>query len=120
MRETLTNTVIGNARMPNQYYGYGGGIYVQNVSLTMANCVVSNNQAASDWTSAGGGIAANVARVLPVGIHAEISRATWTPPPIFGLIGALGGVALAAAVVLTVALSVGVALALSWAVRLVL
>ena len=43
----------------------------------------------------GGGIAANVARVLPVGIHAEISRATWTPPPIFGLIGALGGVALA-------------------------
>ena len=42
----------------------------------------------------GGGIAANVARVLPVGIHAEISRATWTPPPIFGLIGALGGVAL--------------------------
>lgn len=43
----------------------------------------------------GGGIAANVARVLPVGMHAEISRATWTPPPIFGLIGELGGVALA-------------------------
>jgi phosphoribosylformylglycinamidine cyclo-ligase len=43
----------------------------------------------------GGGIAANVARVLPVGMHAEISRATWTPPPIFGLIGELGAVTLA-------------------------
>jgi phosphoribosylformylglycinamidine cyclo-ligase len=42
----------------------------------------------------GGGIAANVARVLPEGMHGEIARATWTPPPIFGLIGELGGVAL--------------------------
>jgi phosphoribosylformylglycinamidine cyclo-ligase len=42
----------------------------------------------------GGGIAANVARVLPVGMHAEITRASWTPPPIFGLIGELGGVGL--------------------------
>ena len=43
----------------------------------------------------GGGIAANVARVLPPGMHAEIDRPTWTPPPIFGLIGELGGVTLA-------------------------
>jgi phosphoribosylformylglycinamidine cyclo-ligase len=43
----------------------------------------------------GGGIAANVARVLPEGMHAQIDRPTWTPPPIFGLIGALGGVTLA-------------------------
>ncbi len=42
----------------------------------------------------GGGIAANVARVLPVGMHAEIVRATWTPPPVFGLIGELGSVSL--------------------------
>ena len=42
----------------------------------------------------GGGIAANVARVLPVGLHAQIDRPTWTPPPIFGLIGELGGVSL--------------------------
>ena len=43
----------------------------------------------------GGGIAANVARVLPEGMHGEIDRPTWTPPPIFGLIGELGGVSLA-------------------------
>ncbi len=42
----------------------------------------------------GGGIAANVARVLPEGLHAVIERATWTPPPIFALIGELGAVAL--------------------------
>jgi phosphoribosylformylglycinamidine cyclo-ligase len=43
----------------------------------------------------GGGIAANVARVLPPGLHGQIDRPTWTPPPVFELIGALGGVALA-------------------------
>jgi len=42
----------------------------------------------------GGGIAANVARVLPAGMHGEIARATWMPAPIFGLIGELGGVSL--------------------------
>ncbi len=42
----------------------------------------------------GGGIASNVARVLPEGMHAEIVRASWTPPPVFGLIGELGGVSL--------------------------
>ena len=42
----------------------------------------------------GGGIAANVARVLPPGLHGEIARATWTPPAIFDLIGELGEVSL--------------------------
>lgn len=43
----------------------------------------------------GGGIAANIARVLPEGLHADVDRGTWTPPAIFPLIGQLGGVALA-------------------------
>jgi phosphoribosylformylglycinamidine cyclo-ligase len=43
----------------------------------------------------GGGIAANLARVLPVGMHAQVDRPTWTPPPIFALVGELGGVSLA-------------------------
>ncbi|MGK5531603.1 phosphoribosylformylglycinamidine cyclo-ligase [Streptomyces sp. URMC 129] len=41
----------------------------------------------------GGGLAANLARVIPDGLHARIDRATWTPPPVFGLVGELGGVA---------------------------
>jgi len=40
----------------------------------------------------GGGLAANVARVLPAGTGAVLSRATWTPPPIFTLLAARGGI----------------------------
>ncbi len=40
----------------------------------------------------GGGLAANLARVLPGGLRATLDRATWTPPPIFGLIARLGSV----------------------------
>jgi phosphoribosylformylglycinamidine cyclo-ligase len=41
----------------------------------------------------GGGLAANLARVLPTGLQVRIDRATWTPQPIFGLVGGLGSVA---------------------------
>jgi phosphoribosylformylglycinamidine cyclo-ligase len=41
----------------------------------------------------GGGLAANVARVLPAGTGAVLSRATWTPPAIFTLLAARGGIA---------------------------
>ena len=40
----------------------------------------------------GGGLAANLARVLPSDLHATLDRSTWTPPPIFGLVGRLGAV----------------------------
>ncbi|MGH9063293.1 MAG: phosphoribosylformylglycinamidine cyclo-ligase [Acidimicrobiales bacterium] len=40
----------------------------------------------------GGGIGANLARVLPPGCDAELSRSTWPTPPIFGEIGRLGQV----------------------------
>jgi phosphoribosylformylglycinamidine cyclo-ligase len=40
----------------------------------------------------GGGLAANLARVLPAGLAADIDRSTWSPAPVFGLVGRLGGV----------------------------
>ncbi len=40
----------------------------------------------------GGGLAANVSRVLPPGTDAVLDRASWTPPPIFGLLAGLGPV----------------------------
>ncbi len=40
----------------------------------------------------GGGLAANLARVLPGGLLATIDRGSWSPAPVFGLIGELGGV----------------------------
>jgi phosphoribosylformylglycinamidine cyclo-ligase len=42
----------------------------------------------------GGGLAANLDRVLPVGVDVEIDRTTWSSPPIFGLVARLGDVAL--------------------------
>ena len=40
----------------------------------------------------GGGLAANVARVLPLGVHARLDRSTWTRPPVFDLVAELGRV----------------------------
>lgn len=40
----------------------------------------------------GGGIAANIARVLPEELAADVDRATWQPPPIFELIRSTGQV----------------------------
>jgi phosphoribosylformylglycinamidine cyclo-ligase len=42
----------------------------------------------------GGGMAANLARVLPVGSWAEVDRATWTPDPLFSTIAGWGGMSL--------------------------
>ncbi len=40
----------------------------------------------------GGGLAANVARVLPAGLDAVLDRGTWAPPAIFGLVESRGRV----------------------------
>lgn len=40
----------------------------------------------------GGGLAGNLARVIPEGLHARVDRTTWAPGPVFGLVGELGGV----------------------------
>jgi len=40
----------------------------------------------------GGGLAANLARVLPSSVSAVVSRSTWSPAPIFGLVQSVGGV----------------------------
>ncbi|MFH8444717.1 phosphoribosylformylglycinamidine cyclo-ligase [Streptomyces sp. NPDC018026] len=40
----------------------------------------------------GGGLAANLARVIPDGLHAVVDRSTWTPGAIFDLVGRTGEV----------------------------
>lgn len=44
----------------------------------------------------GGGIAANLARVLPRGAWVELDRSTWSPSPVFRVLADLGGLDLAA------------------------
>ncbi len=41
----------------------------------------------------GGGLAANVERILPSGASARIDRSTWTPGAVFGVTARLGGIA---------------------------
>ncbi|MEE1941694.1 phosphoribosylformylglycinamidine cyclo-ligase [Streptomyces sp. TRM 70361] len=41
----------------------------------------------------GGGLAANLARVVPEGLHATVDRATWSPAAVFRTVGELGRVA---------------------------
>jgi phosphoribosylformylglycinamidine cyclo-ligase len=41
----------------------------------------------------GGGLAANVERVLPVELTASVDRSTWSLPPVFRLVAETGGVA---------------------------
>ncbi|MBO0652195.1 phosphoribosylformylglycinamidine cyclo-ligase [Streptomyces triculaminicus] len=40
----------------------------------------------------GGGLANNLARVIPDGLHATVDRSTWAPGAVFDLVGKLGGV----------------------------
>ena len=44
----------------------------------------------------GGGIAANLARVLPRSTWVEVDRSTWSPPPVFRVLADLGGLELEA------------------------
>lgn len=44
----------------------------------------------------GGGIAANLARVLPQGSWVEVDRSTWSPAPVFRVLADLGGLDLTA------------------------
>ena len=44
----------------------------------------------------GGGLAANLERVLPAEVTVTLDRGTWTPQPIFGLVAEVGGVERAA------------------------
>ncbi|NYG54591.1 phosphoribosylformylglycinamidine cyclo-ligase [Nocardioides perillae] len=41
----------------------------------------------------GGGLAANLERVMPAELVARVDRATWTPQPVFDLVRRVGGVA---------------------------
>jgi phosphoribosylformylglycinamidine cyclo-ligase len=56
--------------------------------LTVLDDVPGGVHALSHIT--GGGIAANLARVLPIGSWVELDRSTWTPLPVFHVLADLG------------------------------
>ncbi len=58
--------------------------------LALARSAETDVHALSHVT--GGGLAANLARVLPATATARLDRATWAPLPVFDLVGTLGAV----------------------------
>lgn len=62
-------------------------IYAQDVLA-----VIQHSDAHAFSHITGGGIAANIARVLPENLAAELDRSTWTPPAVFSLIQREGNV----------------------------
>lgn len=56
--------------------------------LTLARATEVEVRAMAHVT--GGGLAANLARVLPGHLSAQLDRRTWTPPAVFGLVGRMG------------------------------
>jgi phosphoribosylformylglycinamidine cyclo-ligase len=64
-------------------------IYAKDV-LDVAEHLADDLHAVSHVT--GGGLASNLARVLPPGLTALLERGSWKPQPIFDLIGELGAV----------------------------
>jgi phosphoribosylformylglycinamidine cyclo-ligase len=67
-------------------------IYARAV-LEAAGALGSGLHAVSHVT--GGGLASNLARVLPRGLAARVDRSAWPVPPVFDVIGDLGAVPLA-------------------------
>jgi phosphoribosylformylglycinamidine cyclo-ligase len=64
-------------------------VYARDV-LALAAALGGELHAMSHVT--GGGLASNLARVLPAGSVAVADRSTWTPAPVFGLLAGLGDV----------------------------
>ncbi|MGQ7298305.1 phosphoribosylformylglycinamidine cyclo-ligase [Quadrisphaera sp. KR29] len=58
--------------------------------LALADALGDDLHAFSHVT--GGGLAANLARVLPAHLDAEVERSTWSPPAVFRVLAELGGV----------------------------
>ena len=67
-------------------------VYAQDL-LTLTRAEGIDMHALSHVT--GGGLAANLARVLPHDAFALVDRSTWTPPAVFGVVRELGQVPLA-------------------------
>jgi phosphoribosylformylglycinamidine cyclo-ligase len=100
VRYILTENGIGYKDQSNELGGVVGEILLEPTRLYTAPLlrllsdvnVGKSVHALSHIT--GGGIAANIARVLPVGSWAELDRASWSPAPVFRTLASLGGMKL--------------------------
>ena len=99
VRHILAERGVGFADRSDDLAGVVGEVLLEPTRLYTASLLAVLEQhpdaihALSHVT--GGGIAANLARVLPVGSWVEIDRASWSPQPVFRVLAEWGGLALA-------------------------
>ncbi len=65
-------------------------IYARQMAAVLEQ--VGNRQIHGVAHITGGGLAENIARILPNGLTAEIDRSTWTPSPVFAWLQRLGNI----------------------------
>ncbi|MES2171927.1 MAG: phosphoribosylformylglycinamidine cyclo-ligase [Actinomycetota bacterium] len=100
VRHVLAEKRIGYTERSNELGGTVGEVLLEPTRLYTAPLLRlladprlgSSVHALSHIT--GGGIAANVARVLPVGSWVELDRSTWSPQPVFRVLAEWGGMSL--------------------------
>jgi phosphoribosylformylglycinamidine cyclo-ligase len=102
VRHILTKNGIGYTDASAELGGVVGEVLLEPTRLYTAPLLrLISDQALGSSVHAlshitGGGIAANLARVLPVGSWAELDRSSWSPAPVFRVLAELGGMQLTA------------------------
>ncbi len=100
VRHILTRNGIGFADHSNELGGIVGEVLLEPTRLYTAPLLrlISDSRIGTSVHAlshvTGGGIAANLARVLPVGSWTEVDRASWSPAPVFRVLASLGGMPL--------------------------
>ena len=101
VRHILSRRGIGYTDHSDDFGGVVGEVLLEPTRLYTAPLlsVLAHQPGAVHALShvTGGGIAANLARVLPVGSWAEVDRATWSPDPVFRVLSNLAGSSLESA-----------------------
>jgi phosphoribosylformylglycinamidine cyclo-ligase len=97
VRHILAQAGVGYADSSNELGNYGEALLVPTrLYTTPLLGVIDELPGAIHSLShvTGGGIAANLARVLPIGSWVELERATWSPDPVFRVLADLGSMTL--------------------------
>ena len=100
VRHILTKKGIGYTDRSDDLGGVVGEVLLEPTRLYTAPVLrlISDPRVAGSVHAlshiTGGGIAANLARVLPVDAWAELDRASWSPAPVFRVLAELGGMKL--------------------------
>ena len=101
VRHILANNKVGYSDHLNELGGVVGEVLLEPTRLytmPLLNLLDAQPGAVHSLSHVtGGGIAANLARVLPVGSWVEVERSTWSPPTVFRVLSDLAGSSLESA-----------------------